>query len=375
MKDSLYSFIMAVEQSPVVLPGLACDRMEGYCYCHTLLSLKEELIVKIGELMLTEPDTQFVQQKVRVLQLSLTVLANKLYQRQGKPDTSRLNTFLAIEEVLHHLRLTSGETIQHMGMPLFALHAEGHTLLVHYQKYQRKLKKNDVPPLLLDSLNQFFKQFAFPHQHAISYHQLEYAHKVLRGIENLILTEPANLWSTKIWKTLIYLNFNRERLMNHCRRHVDDLVTSGAPPLTIRTQLEEYLKELQQLDTQLGYAYQPSRTSLKDFIENLLLTEIDWQTKLPSLSSNLNQDAITVTLTAKQLSLLTDLNVQTRHIVELSTPQALRILLNHVRTVRGGTLSFETNRKKIKEMDNKTIEGTRLYLQALQDKLKELYPF
>lgn len=374
MKDNVYAFLEAIKGSPLYNPSLSCNNMSGYCLCQTIQHLKEDIKHQVSDLMLSEPKNKFATQQLRTLLLTLTDISNKIYARADQKSTPLFNTFQAIEDLFQHIYLATGQALNDTPLPHFMIDTAGINLQEEFGKQLRKLKKDNVQSQVLDSLSHYFKQIDSRLTPEMTYQELIYAQKIFRGLEHLLANTVATIRAQKIWKTLIHLNFNREPLMSLSNSNIQQIVQADLPLPVIKLQLEEILKELQQIDDNPNYAYNSSRTSLKAYIEKIVIGEIKWldkkQRSLSTISTNMPH--ITVSLTAKQLVLLTKLHVELGIITDSTVTKALSTLLGTIQTTKGGALSYETNRKKINEIDQNTVAQTKEYLQSLLSELNKM---
>ncbi|CAL1519145.1 hypothetical protein [Chitinophaga sp. MM2321] len=347
---------------------------------------KKILMEAVYDLLFAHQDDPFVTRVLKVYHIRLTAISNHAYEdireemSQGnspkKPDSLfaiKLYVLLSIDQLLEAafaILPVQSELIA----PEYNVDVTGRELLEAFHKVSRRLKRNMVPPSIIKILQDFFGEIDSSRAVAFNYRQLEYAQKVSRGIHKMLRRDPVGTWPDKIWQMLIHMNFNRESAQQYSKQHMYTKAISDKPANISLIELELLRKDIEGIDVDENWAYDPGHYPLKRYILDIIGEEVHWTEKnILELEKEIvrqNKNYFLMDITERQLNLLALINLKLNKIPYHSHRHVLKVLSIFIRPIRNVPMSFRSVSKKSVGSDKSTVRGLYAYLMSMVEYIR-----
>ena len=250
----------------------------------------------------------------------LTALSNKAYRKIDVQNPEKinsnnkliyLNTVICIDDLQKSAMVVARDYLNsRLNASDYTVNSQGKIFMEAYVDIEGLFKQNHVPANLIDIFHDFFQEFSSTYPKAFNYKRIEYAAKLLRGLQRVIQNEDKINWGEKIWKLVIYLNFNKERIFQYAKQQVYTKAIHGKSLPEIIDSLSLLLKDLKPAEVNQHLSYETNHISLKMYYENLIIEEIHWSKSTLLLHSKVIQ----LVTTLEEVHLWAILNIELNRI-------------------------------------------------------------
>jgi hypothetical protein len=398
MKNQLTHFESFIEQ--FLLDHHKTSTFSAERYHQVMLTVSAEkahLKNALDDLLFSDCDDQYIFRSLRIYQQRLIAQSNHVYRHMGdllwgtlkvEPKNNSiehiyLQTAMFIDELLQSATIFRKDYFDpQINIANYNLDLQGISMQKCFEGYIRRLKKYKVPITIIDVLREFFLEFDSRTGNSFTFHQMEYAAKLLRGVEKMMKREESAAWPQKIWQLLVYLNFNKERILQYSKQRIFEIAIVNKSYYDAHAALTLMLKELRPAEVNPNWAYEADHISLKTYNENQLEEELDYLQKheeeqLIQLQGKDDRFFILDT-TVKQLNLWAVLNVELKRIPHHSPLHVVKVVTSYIRTLNARAISYDSARKKLTDFDATTIKGLHDHLiqqvRLLESKFGHMLP-
>lgn len=221
-----------------------------------------------------------------------------------------------------------------------------------------KLKIIGLNQSVVNPITEPFKDFIENTELKISFRKLIYLKELYNELLELCNQELEIKELNKVvCITMIYINFNSPKFVNHCAKAIKESYQSKATLAAQLEKLSHYLKVINQQQEKPGFALKHSQKSLKVQLSEWVIEEIAFLEKKQQLSfsfkaagkvenSAFNDFKIQTESSVPQVAYFVRILMETGIIKNKSTIDVIRFFSNHIRTSRVETISPESFRSK-----------------------------
>lgn len=339
---------------------------------------------QLAELLCSSQDDMIIRRKLRLSHVRLVQLSNNVYEILKQADQEEVDhplAKMAMDNINGLMRYAETLAIGYIDteIPLshYLVNEWGNRLFNDYSSLESTLKREAVDDVLLQTLSSFYESYHSPVGEMLE-SQFTYAEKLLRGIHKMILREPVQEWSLKLWELMVYFNFNKKDILAHGAARVRKMGQAHEPYLLVQEKLLTCLKDVRQLEEHPTHMYQRDRISVKAHAITQLEEELQWlqqhRTNLLAEIANSDDNYFIVDLTVRKLNLWAQINVEMGSIPYHSTPHVVKVMANYVRTLKPGPISYESARRKLDAYDPTTVKGLHSWLSRQVAYLEKKFP-
>jgi hypothetical protein len=343
-----------------------------------------KLETQLSQLICSAEDELVINRRIRYYHIRLVKLSNQVYQIIKFTPTQQKNKSLAqialenIDELMQNAEEIAGNYIDHsIALSHNLVNKWSNNLRDNYAQVKLLLDKHKVNKKLIDVLSTFFAELGQTTAVAVYETELMYAEKLLRGLQKMQASEPADQWTIKLWQLMLYWNFNKKQVLDYSADKVKAVAQGNEPYLVLQEKLQSFLKDVKQMEENHLFSYLKDRISLKTYTIDLIEEELTWlqqhRTSLLAEIANADDNFFIVDFTVRRLNLWAQINVEIGTIPYHNTPHVVRVMSNYVRTLKPGPLSYESARRKLDSYDPTTVKGLHLWLNRQLEHLEKKY--
>jgi len=235
----------------------------------------------------------------------------------------------------------------------------------------QNLKSKGLKPDVINPMVESFKDFIENSESKISFRKLIYLKELYNEITELtVLDADAKELDKIVCVTMIYMNYNSPKFLNHCAKTIKEAYQAKA---TLSEQLEKlshYLKLINQQQEKPGFSLKHSQKSLKVQLSEWVIEEILFLEKKQQLSFNFKAIGKTGAPVMRDFKIHTESSVpqvayfvrilmETGIIKNQSTIDVIRFFSNHVRTDRVESISPDSFRSKFYNTEHTAKEAVK----------------
>jgi hypothetical protein len=231
---------------------------------------------------------------------------------------------------------------------------------------REKLKQKELSHDIIWSVTSCFSEFIESKEAKVSYRRIIYLKEMYRELDRLCSLEISGLeLERQICTSMIYINFNSLKLLNHCTRVMKESFQSKE---TLNEQLEvlaHYLKRINQVHEKPGFSYKPSHKSIKSQLTDWVTQEIIFLERRHQLSFGFKTEQQEANTGTEKFKIETSLSVaQTGYFLRIlvnagiiengNTIELVQFIAKHISSKRAEEVSPGSLRKKFYEIDPAT---------------------
>lgn len=221
-----------------------------------------------------------------------------------------------------------------------------------------KLKSKGLKSEVINPMMESFKDFIDNPEAKISFRKLIYLKELYSEIVELAMLEvDAKELDKMLCVTMIYINYNSPKFLNHCARVIKEAYQAKATLAGQLEKLSHYLKLINQQQEKPGFSLKHSQKSLKVQLSEWVIEEIIFLEKKQQLSFSFkaagkietpvtNDFKIHTESSVPQVAYFIRILMETGLIKNQSTIDVIRFFSNHVRTDRVESISADSFRSK-----------------------------
>jgi hypothetical protein len=248
---------------------------------------------------------------------------------------------------------------------------------------KEKLKQKELSHDIIWSVTSCFNEFIESKEAKVSYRRIIYLKEMYRELDRLCALEINGLELERhICTSMVYINFNSLKLLNHCTTVIKESFQSKE---TLNEQMEvlaHYLKQINQVHEKPGVSYKPSHKSLKAQLSDWVTEEIIFLERKQQLSFGFKAEQVEVNNVPKKFKIETTLSVaqagyflrilvDTGMIQNKNTLDLIRFVASHISSKRVQNISQESLRKKFYETDSATKEAVKEAVNKMLSKINK----
>ena len=170
---------------------------------------------------------------------------------------------------------------------------------------------------------------------------------------------------------MYYLNCNSAQVMSYFTDHIAALLSDLETRAEKIERLSLILKKINQAPLKSGMRSDPRGATLKEYLNNYILEESDYQEKLYQLSGDsynrasepdLRRFKMKFETSVSQLAYLLRILIESKIILNSNLTRTLNFLVQFVITKRSGTVSYGSFRPSINSVEKGSKESVRAML-------------
>jgi hypothetical protein len=249
---------------------------------------------------------------------------------------------------------------------------------------KEKLKEKELSASMIWAITNCFEEFIESKEVRVSYRRIIYLKELCRELNRLCELEiNGTELERQIYSSMIYINFNSLKLLNHCTKAIKESFQSKE---TLNEQLEvlaHYLKRINQVHEKPGFSYKPSHKSIKSQLTDWVTQEIIFLERRHQLSFGFKTEKQEANTGTEKFKIETSLSVaQTGYFLRIlvnagiiengNTIELVQFIAKHISSKRAEEVSPGSLRKKFYEIDPATKVAVKKAIIKMLDQTDKL---